>query len=872
MTLSAGTRFGTYEIVSLLGAGGMGQVYRARDTTLNRDVAIKVLPEVFAADPDRVARFTREAQVLAALNHSGIAQIHGLTSNALVMELVEGEDLSVVISRGAIALPDALAIARQMAEALEAAHDAGFIHRDLKPANIKIRPDGIVKILDFGLAKALAADGTQSVDTMNSPTLTARATQMGTVLGTAAYMAPEQARGRPVDRRADIWAFGAVLYEMFTGQRAFEGDDVSITLANVLKEDVRWDALPPALPASVHRLLRRCLEKDPKRRLSAIGDARLELDDTTAAAAPTTSSRQTSMVPWIVAAIATVAAAWFGWLAFGGPVAPAAATWTSIPAPIDTFSRGLGPAVSPDGRLVAFVAPDTSGQDVLWVRAFTAQSSQPLIGTEGAASPFWSSDGSTIGFFRNQQLQTIPAAGGSTRVIAATTTNPRGGTWGQDGTILFVPAPGLAIHRVSGTAGGDATPLTSFASPDDALAQYPSFLPDGNHFLFTSVGDDGSWINVGSLADGSTTKLLQAYSRAEYAAGYLLFGSKGGLYAQQFDPATRTLTGERARIVESIGVGAGHTINYSFSSSADGAVLVAGTNPFLPLSQLTWFDRTGQRLETLGEPAHLFGFSASPDRTRVVLEKLDPRANSIDPWVTVRDSGFTTPLRAASEGALASIPTWSHDSKRVFYSSGYGLLKSVAATGGTEDAWTVGSHWTLTSAPDGSVILISQQGGATGNDITAVSLTGDHTPKPYLRTPFNENSARFSPNGASVAYVSNETGRNEVYIESFPQTGNKVRVSSDGGIHPEWSEDGRELYFARDEPDGTRSLWSAQVTGGRIAPQRLFGAIDGFWQSNRGSYAVFDQGRRLLLNVLVPPTAPQVLTVGQNWSAALGKR
>src|SRR5688572_3479973 len=529
MTLSPGDRLGAYEILSALGAGGMGEVYRARDSRLNRDVAIKILPDALAADPDRLARFTREAQVLAALNHQNIASIYGIEgTRALVMELVEGEDLSAIIARGPLSWADALPIARQIADALEVAHEAGIIHRDLKPANIKVRHDGTVKVLDFGLAKALVSDGAGS-DTLNSPTMTARATQLGMVLGTAAYMAPEQARGKPVDRRADIWAFGVVLFEMLTGQRAFEGDDVSITLANVLKEDVHWNRLPADLPASAHRLLKRSLEKDPKRRLSSIGDARLELDDSTALPLTVTSAApRRQLLPWAVAAVTGLAAMYFGWLALGGTSASSAATWTSIPAPVSEFARAMGPAVSPDGKWIAFGAPDAKGRDHLWIRSFSAQSAQILQGTEGGASPFWSPDSRFIAFIKDRKLQTVPAGGGTPQVVADAAPNSRGGTWNRDGVILFVPAPGLGLHRVSASAESAAAAVEVFADPPGTVTMYPSFLPDGQHFLFTRASDGEAWICVGSLAGGTTTKLLPAFSRSAYAGGYLLFGSKGG--------------------------------------------------------------------------------------------------------------------------------------------------------------------------------------------------------------------------------------------------------------------------------------------------------------------------------------------------------
>ena len=887
MPLSSGTRLGPYEIVTSIGAGGMGEVYRAIDGNLKRSVAIKVLPAAMAADADRLARFQREAEVLAALNHPNIAAIYGLEKTpdftALVMELVEGQDLSELMhgkaEAPALHLSDALPIARQIADALEAAHELGIVHRDLKPANIKVRADGTVKVLDFGLAKALdpGASDAASFSAANSPTLTNRATQMGMILGTAAYMAPEQARGRPVDRRADIWAFGVVLYEMLAGRRAFEGEDISITLANVLKEDVQWSALPPGLPASLHRLLRRCLEKDPKRRLSSIGDARLDLDEalggrsdgpsavlTPASAAAPLWRRA---LPWAVASVAVIAAAVLGNMALRARPADSI-IWTSIPAPVSQFSRGMGPAVSPDGRRIAFVAPDETGRESVWTRSLDAQSAQKVAGTEGALGPFWSPDGTRIGLYNDQKLQTIYSSGGTPQVLADAS-NPRGATWGADGVIVFVPSAGLGLHRVSASSGGTAVPVDVGLDQSVNLSSYPSFLPDGQRFLFTCVKEGDTWINVGSLTTATSTPVLRAFSRAEYANGHLLFGSKGALYAQPFDPATLELSGERVRVIDSVGLVQGNTQNYSFSATSD--VIAAGNLHFVQESQLTWLDAEGKRTGTFGEPGPIFGFSVSPDRTRIVIERIDRRINSVDPWIVQLDSGFTAPVRAMSEGALASSPVWSHDGQKILYSSGYGMLRSVSKAGGAETMWPVGAHWPQSASPDGQFVLISQAHTSTGNDLMLVPLNGDHTPTPFLRTAFSERSARFSPNGKFVAYVSDESTQNEIYVRSFPGDQIKFRVSGAGGTHPEWSEDGSQLYFLSGSGGLANMMVSDISAAGASAPRKLFDLPAGAREMNRSQYAVFDKGRRFLVNIFVPVTAPQVITVGQHWAVGLGK-
>ena len=525
MPLNSGARLGPYEIVSAIGAGGMGEVYRAKDTKLNRDVAIKVLPESFALDADRVARFTREAQVLASLNHPNIAAIYGIeeqgATRALVMELVEGEDLSAHIARGAMPLVESLPIAKQIADALEAAHEQGIVHRDLKPANVKVRADGTVKVLDFGLAKAMDPSGGSSAEAMNSPTLTARATQMGMIIGTAAYMAPEQARGRAVDRRADIWAFGVVLYEMLSGQRCFEGEDISITLASVLKEDVKWHALPADLPAPLQRLLRRCLEKDPKRRLSWIGEARLTLDD------PASLSSDVASPSSAIAFAAPPAPLWrraLPW-AFGvaglGAAAIALVLWAPWPtAPVPAPPRlqankradpsmqlvGAAAILSPDGTTMVFVAQSASQPKQLFVRKLDQLLAAPLAGTEDADSPFFSPSGEWIAFFSGGKLKKVSVTGGAA-VPLCDAPNGRGGTWAEDDTIIFSPnsTQPIKLLRVSASGG---TPAVFGTFGEGATTQrWPQALPGGKAVLYTehNAGSafDGANLVVAPLAGGS---------------------------------------------------------------------------------------------------------------------------------------------------------------------------------------------------------------------------------------------------------------------------------------------------------------------------------------------------------------------------------
>jgi len=563
MTLAAGTRIGPYEVTGSLGAGGMGEVYRAHDARLNRDVAVKIVPDLFAADGDRLARFDREAQVLAALNHPNIAQIHGLeqfdAGRALVMELVDGEDLAQRIARGPLPLDEALQIAKQIGDALEAAHELGIIHRDLKPANIRLRPDGTVKVLDFGLAKALDPPASSSGAALaNSPTLTSPVamTRQGLILGTAAYMAPEQAKGKTVDRRADVWAFGCVLYEMLTGRRAFPGDDVTETLAAVVRAEPDWAALPPETHPAIRRLLTRCLEKNPRERASDIGMARIEINEalkTPAAIAPPASLRR-PWIPWAVAAVASVAAVAFGVAWRARPLVDTRVIRTSILPPAELANNpALRFAISPDGLRVAFTAPDSTGQIVLWVRPLDALTAQPLAGTAHALAPFWSWDSRMIAFIADGKLKKVDAAGGPVFMLADCTPTPPG-AWNRDNVIVFTPRTGV-LHRVS-ASGGKPVPVTTLdRAAGETTHVMPVFLPDGRRFLYTAsgVGARVNGVFVGSLDGGPAIPVLpDVGSNATYAQGHLLYMQDTTLVAHRFDASTLKLSGEPLPIAEQV--------------------------------------------------------------------------------------------------------------------------------------------------------------------------------------------------------------------------------------------------------------------------------------------------------------------------------
>ena len=679
MPLNVGSRLAHYDVTALIGEGGMGQVYQATDTKLNRQVALKILPEAFATDPDRLARFQREAQVLASLNHPNIAAIYGLeeadpstgsgqATRALVLELVEGPTLADRIAQGPIPVDEALPIAKQIAEALEAAHEAGVIHRDLKPANIKVKDDGTVKVLDFGLAKAL--ETTPEGDPSLSPTLTAAATQMGVILGTAAYMSPEQARGKTVDRRADIWSFGVVLYEMLTGMRPFRGEDVSLTLASVMKSDVDVKTLPPALPERLRTVLRRCLEKDPLQRIRDMGDLRLAMEgafETTVSAVTEPSVAPQLQVwqrpiPLAVAAlvIAAIAGA-MGW----GLMRPA-------PAPVGTVTRfpfilpegdvmGIanGMALSPDGRMLVYAA-ERDGARQLFIRLRDQMTVRPLGGTEGARHPFFSPNGAWVGFFADGSLKKVALAGGPPVTLCAAGLL-RGANWGQDDTIVFASSDAPGLMQVS-AAGGEPRPLTE--PSEGSFHQWPTFVPGGEAVLYTTGNFDALEVAVVSLDTGAQQPLVQGTDGTVTASGHLVFGREASLWAVPFDPDHLTVSGEPAPMVEGVQV---NTRGWAQYALADDGTLV-----YLPTAgddgdqaELVWVDRVTGEETPLGAPPRAYESSRiSPDGTRVAIEIRDQQD---DVWVWDLTGGTLT--RLTLDAGLDFGGVWTPDSQRVIFTS-----------------------------------------------------------------------------------------------------------------------------------------------------------------------------------------------------------
>ena len=877
----------------------MGQVFRARDPKLDRDVAIKILPEVFAHDADRLARFTREAKTLASLNHPHIAGIYGLEESggmtALVMEFVDGEDLSRRILRGALPLDETLAIAKQIAEALEAAHDQGIIHRDLKPANIRVRPDGTVKVLDFGLAKALdsgtavpgnAALGAFDVSAPVTMTSTAPLTGPGMVLGTAAYMSPEQARGRIAGKRADIWAFGCVLYEMLCGSRAFEADAIADVHARVLTHQPDLAVLPRAVPEGILRLLRRCLEKDPKRRLADIADARLDIDDALATAkgdpapmpavgAREAGARGRTRVAWAVAAL--FAASTFG-LGIKVMLRPVPAESLSYRSTI-LVHENLSPRatshrfkVSPDGRRLAYVAPDASGRVMLWVRSFDSMVGQALAGTDDANAPFWSPDSRSIAFFADQKVKRIDATGGPVTIICGAPP-PTGrrvtpGSWNRDDVIVIPSPESTTIARVAAGGGTPSAVTTLATGGTETQHGFPFFLPDGRRFLYVAYnGLVPLGLYVGSLDGQPPVRVGDVASNGQYANGSLLFMRGTTLLAQPFDPAQLALTGDAVVVAEGVLTNVSFMRAGAFSVSETGALVYQGMGS-TGTARLMWSDRAGNQTAVSEEqlPFRDLGLSADGMRASVSLD--NARDNTSDVWIVGASPGLRTRLTVDASDDFSAV--WSPDGTDVVFTSrrkGHlDLYRKTAGGVALEEVLLEDQvDKTATSwSSDGKFILYSVAGAQTGPDVWALPLGGDRKPFPFLDSVTDERFAQFSPDGRWVAYAASESGRPEVYVEPFPGPGAKRQISIAGGSYPRWRSDGKELFYQ--SLDNKLMAATNNAGDGRLdfdAAQPLFEmrAPDGL---PRSFYDVASNGQRFM--IIVPDdTAATPLTLVNNW-------
>ncbi|MGE5189815.1 MAG: protein kinase domain-containing protein [Gemmatimonadota bacterium] len=818
MSLSAGSRLGSYEIVSPLGAGGMGEVWRARDPRLGREVAIKVLPESFAADPERLARFRREAHVLAALNHPHVGAIYGVeeigAAEALVLELVEGETLAERIARGPLPVNEALEISEQITEALEAAHERGIVHRDLKPSNVKLTPEGKVKVLDFGLAKALAGDAVPS-DVSISPTLTAAATQAGVVIGTAAYMSPEQARGRSVDRRADIWAFGAILWEMLTGRRLFEGETVSDVLAGVLRQEIPFNALPPETPEGIVRLLRRCLERDPRIRLHDMGDARLEIEEAMRAPAPSSRGeapvrlarrRVAQWLPWAIAGIAFVAVA----LLLRRPSTRAAeVVRLSVALPDKVvLDPTVGDqvqilAISPDGRRVAFRGRK-GDENRIYVRDLSHENAEGVPGTEGGGDPFFSPDGEWLGFVAGDKLKKTAVRGG-TPISLAVASRSRGAVWGPDGTIVFSPSVNSPLFRIP-AAGGEATPLTALdAATRERTHRWPEIVPEGRWVLFTVGTEDkpgdyeDSRIDAVSLETGKRHTVYRGASFARYLPpGELLLARRGDVLAVPFDPRTATVHRASVPVLQAVSGDPRSGVSY-FSVSKSGAMLFAVGLSAEGTNDIVWIDRAGRR-EPTGIPSGVYtALAISPDGQKLAYAEGPGGGSRTDIWIA--DLAHSNQFQLTSTGAAAS-PRWTPDGASVVFSTPTGdavMRQRADGSAPPEVLWRPAYRVPITDdsfAPDGSALLLTLSGLPTRNDIFLLPLSGDRTARPLIATPGAEFGGMISPDGRWIAYTGEyEGGLRHIYVQRYPTLAGRWQVSRNGGAAPRWSRDGKELFF-----------------------------------------------------------------------------
>ena len=841
----------------------MGQVWRATDTTLGRQVAIKILPDAFASDPERLARFEREAKTLASLNHPHIAAIYGFEkssrSHALVMELVEGEDLSQRIARGAIPLEEALPIAKQIAEALEAAHEQGIIHRDLKPANIKVRDDGTVKVLDFGLAKAMDPSPS-SPHVSRSPTITSPAmTLAGVIMGTAAYMSPEQARGKAVDKRCDIWAFGCVLFEMLTRTRAFDGEEITDVMMAVMRDEPNWSLLPVNTPAAIRRLLRRSLAKDRKRRLSDMTDVRLELDegategsgDGQVAATPVRARRRERV--WAIVAIASL----LGLAAIGirelrRPSLDLPITRFEVgPAPGTTL-QGTGQPLSPDGRTVAFVA-QSEGKSLIWVRPLDSSSARSLPGTEGASRFFWSPDSRRIAFFQDGNLKKVAITGERPELVA---NGPfRDGAWSVNGTILLGGQVGRPLFRVSELGGEPAPETTLDESLGEVSHDYPEFLPDGRHYIYIlrrGIQSNELETYVGTLGAKERRHLPGISSGVKYSpSGHLLFLRGNTLLAQAFNRDRLELSGDAFPIAER--VAGGRTAPFSVSDNGTLAFL-GGLNPDY---RLTWFDRTGTRQPSAPAAAYN-NVALSPDGRFVAFDRGSPS----DVWFLDLDRSVPTKLtsdRATDEGAV-----WSPDGQTIAFSSNRGGVNGLyERTVGGADADRLLLRGDLPMLPsdwsrDGKYLIYS-----AGGELWALPMPGGGKPLQLTSSPaFREDEAMLSPDGRWIAYQSNEStgvtraGQGDIYVQSFLQGSFRGQVSTGGGLQARWSADGKELFYLTLNENMMSVSVSARASMLDIgAPKALFRVLTG------GRYGISRDGRFLMREGSSNPSATVIL----NW-------
>ena len=897
MAISTGTRLGPYEILAPLGAGGMGEVYRARDTRLDRTVAIKVLLSDVSASPEARQRFEREAKTISQLSHPHICALYDVGSyegiEYLVMEYLEGETLSDRLARGPLPLEQTLRHGIEIADALDKAHRQGIVHRDLKPGNVMLTKSG-VKLLDFGLAKLRQGESQPLASRLSAlATQGTPLTAEGTILGTLQYMAPEQLEGREADARTDIFAFGAVLYEMATGRRAFAGKSQASLIAAILEHEPEpISGVQPMTPPALDRVVKTCLAKDPEERWQTAHDIGVQLrwilearSQTDVAAPPGAAAarwKNRERAAWIVSGLLLLAlvgslAALFR-IGRREPATAPATRFAILPPGKSTFtapgeSASSQPALSPDGRSLAFVAYAGGGQHLIWVRPLDSLAAQPLAGTEDSSYPFWSPDGKSLGFFAHGKLKRIAVSGGPPQTLCDASAG-RGAAWSRDGVIIFTPTQAEALYRIP-AGGGAVTPVTTLdSSREESSHRWPSFLPDGRRFLYwtRSRRAANNGIRVGSLDSKDVTSLLPADGMAAYVRpGHLLFVRQGALLAQPFDPRSLKLEGESLRVAEPLGYG--NPPGYATFSVADSGVLayVPGVSPN---RELVWFDRSGKELGSVGEPWIYISPALSPDEKRVAVGVRDPRAASADIWLVDLARGIRS--RFTFDPANETTARWSPDGSRVVFSSNRAGFtdfyeKSSSGAGEEKPVFRSDQDKFLTDwSQDGRFLAYHTPSPKTGWDVWVLPLSGDRKPIPFVQTEFSEAQGQFSPDGKWLAYASDESGIFEVYVRPFPAPGGKWQVSTSGGTQPQWRRDGKELFYLSEEG----KLAAVEVKSGSTfdasAPRPLFQARFPTASAPFGrTYTVTADGQRFLVTRLMEEDRAIPITVVLNWTADL---